>query len=364
MSPRIFLDKPNLGPAEKRSLARAIDDGYVSTVGPFVGKFEEGFARVLGAPRAVATQSGTAALQMALHEAGIGAGHEVIVPVLTFVASVNPILHAGARPVFVDVDPTTWTMDPHETARAVTRRTRGIMPVHLFGNPCDMAPILELAQRKGLTVIEDATESLGAFYRGRATGTLGDFGCFSFNGNKVITTGGGGMIVGKKLSRLNHIKFLVNQGRDDREGFYHSEAGFNYRMTNLEASLGLAQVGRLPEFLAKKRRFLEIYQSALSDKSTVRFQVEPSGGKSSWWMTAIRWSGGRMNVLRKALAKEGIPTRGLFTPVNRFPFLARYARRSFPVADRLFSEGVCLPSSTVNTARDVQRVASVLEKLL
>lgn len=361
---KIFLDKPNLGLAEKRELDRAIDEGYVSTVGPFVGKFEEAFARGCGVRRAVSTQSGTAALQMALHELGVGAGDEVVVPVLTFVASVNPIIHCGAKPVFVDVDPETWNMDPGEVRRALTRRTKAIMPVHLFGNPCDMTAILATARRHNVAVIEDATESLGATYQGRATGALGDFGCFSFNGNKVITTGGGGMIIGKSLRRLNHVKFLVNQGRDDREGFFHSEAGFNYRMTNVEAALGLAQMRRLKGFLQQKKQFARLYRAALGGLPTVRFQRETAGAESSWWMTCLAWTGGNVERLRKALAARGIPTRRVFTPVNRFPYLARYARRTYPSADRLFEQGLCLPASTVNTAADIRRVGAALKELL
>jgi perosamine synthetase len=294
MSRRIFLDKPNVGPAEKRALGRAIDEGFVSTIGPFVEKFEAAFARACGVRHAVSTQSGTAALQMALHELGVGPGDEVIVPVLTFVASVNPIIHCGATPVFVDVDPATWNMDPQEVRRAVSKRTKAIMPVHLFGNPCDMTAILGTARQHRLAVIEDATESLGAVYKGRASGALGDFGCFSFNGNKVITTGGGGMIIGKSLRRLRHIKFLVNQGRDDREGFFHSEAGFNFRMTNVEAALGLAQIFRLKEFLQKKKLFARLYRATLDGFPDVRFQREIPGAESSWWMACFTCRGCRV----------------------------------------------------------------------
>src|SRR5690554_5195800 len=211
---RIYLDDPNVGEREKKYLLQAVESNFLSTAGPFVPEFEKQFARYLQAGYCVATQSGTAALHMALYELGIKAGDEVIVPALTFVATVNPVRYVGATPVFVDVDSTTWNMDPEKIEETITPRTRAIIPVHLYGNPCNMEEIMKIAGKYGLFVIEDATESLGALYRGRMTGTIGHIGCFSFNGNKIITTGGGGMIAVKSKERAEHIRFLVNQARD------------------------------------------------------------------------------------------------------------------------------------------------------
>jgi len=215
ISKEIYLDSPDIrGGLEKRYLNDAIDKGYVSTAGSFVAEFEEKFAGYLDSQCAVSTQSGTAAIHMALYELGIGKGDEVIVPALTFAATVNPVVYVGASPVFVDVDIKTWNIAPDEIEKRITEKTKAIIPVHLYGNPCDMDTIMGIAKRHNLYVIEDATESLGARYKSGHTGTFGDFGCYSFNGNKIITTGGGGMIVGKDTGRLGHIKFLVNQGRD------------------------------------------------------------------------------------------------------------------------------------------------------
>jgi len=200
---------------------------------------------------------------MALYEVGIGPGDEVIVPVLTFVATVNPIKYVGATPVFVDVDIHTWNIDPAKIEENITKKTKAIIPVHLYGNPCNMDEITKIAYKHNLYVIEDATESLGAKHKGVHTGTLGDLGCFSFNGNKVITTGGGGMVIGNNEKHLAHIKFLVNQARDESKGYYYPEIGFNYRMTNLEAAVGLAQFKRLNDFLVKKRTFNMIYRDEL-----------------------------------------------------------------------------------------------------
>ncbi len=360
----ILLDEPNVGEAEKRYLAKAVDTGYVSTVGPFVGQFERIFARYCGTANAVSTQSGTAALQVSLYELGIGAGDEVIVPVLTFVASVNPVIHAGAKPVFVDVDPATWNMDVRQVEKAITKKTKAIMPVHLYGNPCEMDALLFLARQNKLAVIEDATESLGASYRGRPTGTLGDFGCFSFNGNKIITTGGGGMIVGRDAGKVRHIKFLVNQARDERDGFFHSEPGFNYRMTNIEAALGLAQMGRLGFFLKKKRLFNAIYREELKKVKRLRFQQESPGARGSCWITSVVWEGGRVADLQKDLKERGIPTRRIFRPVTAFPYCSSYTPKKFPEATAVYEQGICLPSSTINSAEDIGYVCSVLKELL
>ncbi len=361
----VQLDAPNVGSLEKKYLGRAIDDGYVSTVGPLVHEFENAFARFLGAARAVSTQSGTAALHIALHELGIGPGDEVIVPPLTFIATVNPVMQTGAAPVFADVDPATWGLDPSAVENRVTRKTRAIIPVHLFGNPCDMAGIMRVAKKHRLAVIEDATESLGASYDGKSTGLFGAFGCYSFNGNKVITTGGGGMVVGGNPKRLEHIRFLINQARDVSKGFYHPEVGFNYRMTNIEAALGMAQIERLSGFLRLKKCFTAIYREELSGIDGISFQETYQGAESSLWLTALTIQGhGPIPELQERLKRKGIPTRRVFPPVTGFPPYRRFARGSFPVSQDIYEHGLCLPSSTLNTERTIRRVARVIKDIL
>jgi len=293
MSKQVYLDAPNIGELEKKYITKAIDSGYVSTVGPQVAEFEDKCADLLGTNKAVSTQSGTAAIHIGLHELGIGPGDEVIVPALTFVATVNPIIYVGAKPVFVDVDIRTWNINPEEIEKNITPKTKAILPVHFYGNPCNMEAIVNIAKKHNLYLIEDASESLGAQYKGRYVGTFGDLGCFSFNGNKVITTGGGGMVIGPDKDRLGHIKFLVNQARDKSKGYYHPEVGFNYRMTNIEAALGLAQLEKLDEFLAKKRRFNKIYREKLKNVNSIEFQQESDGAESIWWLTCI--------ILKKSL---------------------------------------------------------------
>lgn len=345
----IYLDAPSVGDIEREYLNNAIDDGHVSTVGTYVSEFEERFAQYLKVKKVVSTQSGTAALHMALYELGIGKGDEVIVPVLTFVATVNPIIYVGAKPVFVDIDIETWNISPKEIERNITKNTKAIIPVHLYGNPCAMEEIVDIAKKNNLYVIEDATESLGATYKNKYTGTFGDFGCFSFNGNKIITTGGGGMIVGKDENRISHIKFLVNQARDAVNNFYHSEVGFNYRMTNIEAALGLAQMQRLDNLLQKKKRFNEIYKQELKSLDFITFQEEYEGADSSWWLNIIVFNKDiNISELQNKLAVEGIPTRRVFMPIVEFPPYRKFKERDYKNSYAIYEKGLCLPSSVMN----------------
>lgn len=361
----VFLDAPSLGEKEKEYLLQAVDTGYVSTFGPFVPGFEEKFAQYVGTKRAVSTQSGTAAIHIALYELGIGEGDEVIVPALTFVATVNPVLYVGARPVIVDVEPETWNIDPEEIKRNITQKTRAIIPVHLYGNPCKMEAIMEIATENDLYVIEDATESLGAVYGNRQTGTFGDLGCFSFNGNKTITTGGGGMVVGNEVKRLEHIKFLVNQARDEANGYYHPEVGFNYRMTNIEAALGLAQMERLDNFLLTKREGNDIYKKELKGVESIRFQKEYEGAKSSWWLTCIILEKNiDISALQRELKDKGIPTRRIFMPVTEFPPYKQYKKSAYQNSYHIYDKGLCLPSSTLNSKDDIYYVCKIIEELV
>lgn len=360
---RLELDAPNIGELEKRYVNKTIDSGFVSTFGPFVSEFEEKFARYLDVRNAVSAQSGTAALHTALYEIGVTKGDEVIVPVLTFVATVNPVMYVGAGPVFVDVDIETWNISPSEIEKAITENTKAIIPVHFYGNPCNMDEIMDIAKRYNLHVIEDATESLGAKYKGKYTGTFGDLGCFSFNGNKIITTGGGGMIVGNDKERLAHIKFLVNQARDESKRYhYHPEVGFNYRMTNIEAALGLAQIDRLEEFLSKKKRFNDIYREELKDINFIHFQEEYKNAESSWWFTCIIFKKSlNMLSLQKKLKKIGIPTRRIFMPLVEFPPYQRYKQAEFKNSYYIYERGLCLPSSALNSEDDVHYVCRAIK---
>jgi perosamine synthetase len=365
MKINIFLDAPNVGTLEKKYLCEAVDSGFVSTIGPFVREFEDSFSNYVGRDKAVAVQSGTAALQIALHELGIGPGDEVIVPVVTFIATVNPVLLAGAKPVFVDIDRKTWNIDVSQIEKHLTKRTKAILPVHLYGNPCDMTAINRIAKKHALFVIEDATESLGALFNGKHTGTFGDLGCFSFNGNKVITTGGGGMIIGKGLKKLEHIRFLVNQARDESRGYYHPEIGFNYRMTNIEASLGIAQMRRLPGFLKQKKVFADIYRQELNDLNGIAFQEPLAGASSSNWLNCITLNDGRdIAFLQEKLREKGVPSRRIFMPLTEFPPYLKYKKGEYPNARHVYDKGLCLPSSTLNSPASISYICRSIKQIL
>ncbi len=359
----ISLDAPNIGRSERARLNYAIDKGFVSTFGPFVPEFERKFAKYVRAGNAASTQNGTAALHIALHELGISKGDEVIVPVLTFIATANPVTYVGARPVFVDVDADTWNIDPVQIEKNITKKTKAIIPVHLYGNPCDMDAIMRIAKKYRLYVVEDATESLGAMYNKKHTGTFGDFGCFSFNGNKVITTGGGGMVVGKDSKKISHIHFLVNQARDESKGYYHPEIGFNYRMTNIQAALGLAQIGRLGEFMRKKALFRSIYKKELKGIDCIDFQGEYEGSEASLWFTCIKFNQDvDLVVLQKRLRGNGVPTRRVFMPITGFPPYLNNNKRMFKNAYHIYEHVLCLPSSTINSPDSIRYVCKKIKE--
>ncbi|UCD54952.1 MAG: LegC family aminotransferase [Candidatus Omnitrophota bacterium] len=365
MCKEIYLDAPNIGRLEKDYLSETIDSGFVSTFGPYISKFEEEMAKYMGAKKAVSTQSGTAALHVALYELGIGKGDEVIVPALTFIATVNPVIYVGAKPVFADVDIKTWNISPSEIEKRITKKTKAVIPVHFYGNPCDMNEIMDIAKRHNLYVIEDATESLGAKYDERYAGTFGDLSCFSFNGNKTITTGGGGMVAGNDEKKLEHIKFLINQARNESKEYYHPEIGFNYRMTNLEASLGLAQMERIDEFLIKKRRFHDIYKEELKDIENVYFQEEYEEAQSSWWLSCVIFGNSiDIPLLQKELKNNGIPTRRIFMPVIEFPPYENYKKRDYKNSYYIYERGLCLPSSTLNSEEGIYKVCKMLKNIL
>jgi perosamine synthetase len=362
---RLYLDAPNVGDPEKAYLNRAIETGFLSTVGPLVSQFEERFRRHIDVAGAVTTQSGTAAIHLALYELGIGPGDEVIVPALTFIATANPVVYVGATPVLADVDPKTFNISAEEIERKITEKTKAIIPVHLYGNPCEMDKIISMAKRRGLYVIEDATESLGARYGKRHMGTFGDLGCFSFNGNKIITTGGGGMIVGNDAKRLEHVKFLSNQAKNLTEslGHTHPEIGFNYRMTNIEAALGLAQMDSLNLFLKKKKRFNTIYREGLTGINGLRFQESLEGAESAFWFTCVLFDRDiEVAPLIRKLKDKGVPTRRIFPPLTESSPYKNLKRGAYKNSYDIYRRGLCLPSSTLNREEDIYRACGILKE--
>lgn len=376
----IPLSVPTIRGNEWKYIKECLDTGWVSSVGPFVERFEKEVAGVVNAGFGVATVNGTAALHIALQVAGVKAGDEVLVSTLTFIAPVNAIRYMGAFPVFIDAERKYWQMDPERVVdflqkecqwrgdalynRTTGRRVKAIVPVHILGHPVDLDPIRELARRYGLPIIEDATESLGASYRGKMVGNLGEIACFSFNGNKIITTGGGGMIVTNNEQWARRAKHLTTQAKDDPLEYVHSEIGYNYRLTNLLAAMGCAQMEQLPEFVATKRRIASLYSKGLDKVQGITPMAEAPWAQSTFWLYTILVDrekfGMDSRMLLRKLERSNIQTRPLWQPTHRSRAFADCGSFDCPVADRLNAEALSLPSSVGINEEDIQSVLDVL----
>ncbi|MBN2323410.1 MAG: LegC family aminotransferase [Spirochaetes bacterium] len=382
----IPLSVPSFQGNEKKYVEEAVDTEWVSTGGAFVTRFEKTTAEYNGANFAVACSSGTAALHVALLEAGVEAGDEVIVPTVTFISPVNTIRYVGAVPVFMDCDE-YLNMDMEKVEQFLTgecdfkggtlidrrskKKVSAVVPVHVFGHPADMDRLMELSERYGLVVIEDATESLGSVYvkgryEGRKTGTIGRFGCYSFNGNKIITTGGGGMIVTKDEKAASHMKYLTTQAKDDEVYFVHDEVGFNYRMTNLQAALGLAQLELLDRYIEIKRSNFRLYREALDGCRGLSLIDEPEYARSNFWFYSLlvdreRYGVSRDDLLKK-LATHGVQARPLWK-LNHLqkPYTGCLSFR-IERAPALYERVLSIPCSVGLGEEELRRVVSLLRK--
>ncbi|MBL8995925.1 MAG: aminotransferase class I/II-fold pyridoxal phosphate-dependent enzyme [Gemmatimonadetes bacterium] len=369
-SRRLYLSPPHMGADERRLLLEAFDSNWIAPLGPHVDAFQEEFASYVGVPRAVALSSGTAALHLALLVSGVAAGDDVLVSTLTFAGSVNPIRYVGANPVFVDSESRTWNLDPQlledYLAKAAKRgrMPRAIVPVHLYGQVAEMAPILGLGERYGIPVIEDAAEALGATYGGRAAGTLGAMGIYSFNGNKVITTSGGGMVVAEDGALLDRVLKLATQAREPAAHYEHQEIGFNYRLSNLLAAVGRGQLGVLDDRLRARARVYERYATALAGLPGVTFQPDTGPGSHSRWLTTATVDPDRFGAtateVRLALEALNIEARPLWKPMHMQPVYAGATAVLSGVSEALYARGICLPSGSAMSEADQQRVIDVI----
>jgi perosamine synthetase len=361
---RLPVAAPSLGERELLYVAECVLTGWVSSGGPFVTRFEQMFAEFCGTRHAIATSNGTAALHLALLALGVGPGDEVIVPSFTFVATANAVTYTGARPVFVDSDPETWTLDPALAKEAVTAKTRAIVPVHVYGHPADMDPILELAAREGLAVLEDAAEAHGARYKGRPVGGMGDIGIFSFYGNKIVTTGEGGMVVTNDDELADKVRLMRGHGMSPTRRYWHPVLGYNYRLTNLQAALGVAQMERVDEILASKRRIADTYKVHLDGVAGLRLPAEAAWATSVHWLYSVLIDEDAFSMSRDrvmAALSSQAETRPLFPPVHRQPIYTR--GETLPVAEHLAATGLSLPSAPGLPPEEVRRVASLLKAL-
>ena len=377
MSEAIPLAIPRLDGNESRYVQSCIDDNFVSSIGPFVARFEHDFAAAVGSHRAVACSTGTAALHTALYLVGVGPGDLVAVSSFTFIASANAVAYTGADVLSVDSEPRTWNIDGELLYDDVVRRSASgrrlpaaIEAVHVLGHPADLEPLIALRERFDIPIIEDAAEALGARYAkgpfaGRHVGTIGDVGCFSFNGNKIITTGGGGMLVTNDVEMAVKAKHLTTQAKLPGRGYRHDEVGFNYRLTNVAAALGVAQLERLDEFVAAKRTIATRYDEALAD---LPLQGPPSAdwAEPSFWLYSalLEPAGPPRDDVLDALAAESVGARPLWPPLHQQAPYASAERIGGDVADDIFARGISLPSSTGLTSAQQERVIAAVRRAL
>lgn len=362
----ILLSPPHLGDQELELVKEAFRTNWIAPVGPHVDAFEQEFCQVVGARHAAAVSSGTAALHLALRLVGVEPGDEVFCSTLTFIATANPIVYLGATPVFVDSDRTSWNMDPNLLQEAINRRAKqGKLPkavvlVHLYGQSADIDPIAAVCDRYNIPLIEDAAESLGATYQGRSPGTIGRIGIYSFNGNKIITTSGGGMLVSNDASLVQKARFLATQARDPAPYYQHSEIGYNYRLSNVLAGIGRGQLQVLSDRVAARRRNFEIYQRGLGDLPGIGFMPEAPFGKSTRWLTCVtiepKQFGRDRDQVLQSLAEQQIEARPVWKPLHLQPIFSGCECIGGAVAEFLFGHGLCLPSGSNLQAADLNQV--------
>jgi len=369
----IPLSTPHLNGEERRFIEEALASNWIAPLGPQVEAFEAEFAEAVGAEAALALSSGTAGLHLALQLAGVGQGDEVLVSTLTFVASANPIRYLGGIPVFVDSERTSWNLDPGLLAEGLRERVRrgrlprAVIAVHLYGQSADLTPIVAACDQFGVALIEDAAEALGASYLGRAPGVFGRMGVFSFNGNKIITTSGGGMLVAADPELIARARKLATQAREPAPHYEHEEVGYNYRLSNLLAAVGRGQLRALPDRVAARRRNFARYQAQLGDLPGIEFMPEAPWGRHTRWLTTMTVRpeafGVDREAIRLALAKERIESRPLWKPMHLQPVFSGCEAIGGTVAEDLFRRGLCLPSGSNLPPEDVDRVAAIVRDL-
>ena len=369
MTDRIFLSSPHMSEEgyELKYIQEAFDTNWIAPLGKNVDEFEKELASKVGAKHAAALSSGTAAIHMALKAAGVGEGDIVFCQSLTFSATANPIIYQNAIPVFIDSDYETWNMCPKALEEAFGKygdRVKAVIVVNLYGLSADMDRIMDICNKRNVVVIEDAAESLGTTYKGKQTGTFGDYGIYSFNGNKIITTSGGGMLVSDNEERIEKVRFWATQSRDPARHYQHSELGFNYRMSNVVAGIGRGQLKVLEKRIAKKRYIFEFYKRELGSLEGVEFMPINEWNEPNCWLTCITLNGQvRPLDIMEVLEKENTESRPIWKPMHLQPFFAEYDYIGSDVSEKLFENGVCLPSDTKMTDGDLRRICYVIKGL-
>ena len=368
MGEKIYLASPHMSDEgfEMEYIKEAFATNWIAPLGPNVNEFEKEFAAKVGVKYAAAVNTGTAAIHLALRAVGVGEGDIVFCPSLTFSATVNPIIYEKAIPVFIDSDLETWNLCPQALEQAFIKypQVKAVIVVHLYGLSADMDKIMAICNRHGVTVIEDAAESLGTLYKGRQTGTFGEYGIFSFNGNKIITTSGGGMLVSANKEKVEKVRFWSTQSRDPARHYQHSELGFNYRMSNISAGIGRGQLKVLEQRIAQKKYIFEFYQRELGSLPGVQFMPINTWNEPNYWLSCITLAGALKPLdIMEALEEENIESRPLWKPMHQQPFFKWCDYIGGTVSEKLFKSGVCLPSDTKMTESDQKRICQIIKGL-
>jgi len=364
---KIYLSSPHMSDEgyEMQYIQEAFATNWVAPLGKNVDEFEKELAAKVGVKAAAALSSGTAAIHMALKAAGVGSGDIVFCPSLTFSATANPIIYQNAMPVFIDSDFETWNMSPVALEDAFRKYTpKAVIVVHLYGLSADMEQIVKICKKHNAPLIEDAAESLGTLYKGKHTGAFGDYGIFSFNGNKIITTSGGGMLVSDNEERIAKVRFWATQSRDPARHYQHSEIGFNYRMSNIVAGIGRGQLKVLDQRIEKKRKIFEFYKSELGVLEGVKMMPVNEWNEPNYWLSCMTLSGVRPLDIMIALDNEDIESRPIWKPMHMQPFFAEYDFIGEDVSEKIFKNGVCLPSDTKMSESDLEKVVEIVKMLL
>ncbi|WP_026894274.1 DegT/DnrJ/EryC1/StrS family aminotransferase [Clostridiisalibacter paucivorans] len=368
MAEKIWLASPHMSDEgyEQEYVKEAFDANWIAPLGPNVNGFEQELAAKVCIGHAAALASGSAAIHLALKAAGVGEGDIVFCQDLTFSATANPIIYQHAKPVFIDSDYETWNMSPKVLEEAFQKypEVKAVLVVHLYGLSADMDKIVDLCKKHNVTLIEDAAESLGTYYKGKHTGTFGDYGIFSFNGNKIITTSGGGMLVSNNEEKIAKVRFWATQARDQARHYQHSELGFNYRMSNIVAGIGRGQLKVLDQRVEKKKYIFEFYKRELGGFEGVEFMPVNEWNEPNYWLSVMTLKGKvRPLDVMEALEKENIESRPVWKPMHMQPFFAEYDYVGGDVSERLFENGVCLPSDTKMTDEDLERICGIIKGL-
>ncbi|MFD2656643.1 DegT/DnrJ/EryC1/StrS family aminotransferase [Gracilibacillus thailandensis] len=368
MADRIYLSSPHMSDEgyEQQYVQEAFDTNWIAPLGTNVNEFEVELASKVGAKSAAALSSGTAAIHLALKAAGVEDGDVVFCSTLTFSATANPIIYQNAIPVFIDSDEKTWNMDPNALQEAFRKypEVKAVIIVHLYGLSADMDKIMEICNKHDVVVIEDAAESLGGYYNGKHTGTFADYGIYSFNGNKIITTSGGGMLVSDNEEKIAKARFWATQSRDQARHYQHSELGYNYRMSNVVAGIGRGQLKVLEERVKKKKFIFEYYKKELGQLEGVSFMPVNDWDQPNYWLSTIILNGVIKPIdIFNALEEKNIESRPIWKPMHMQPFFKEFDFIGAGVSEKLFEKGVCLPSDTKMTEHDLIRVTTIIKEL-